>query len=101
MKIFKKPENKKTSFGRSIKANLDANQTISQGDWVVEKSDTTLVMCVGKILDFGMCEVVYGKKAPFNVYKRRLETLRVLSHKEMRQVRGKAFGKIQQYAETR
>ncbi|EAY24369.1 hypothetical protein [Microscilla marina] len=56
---------------------------IQPGMWVYETSTPLLPMCVGRMLGFGMCEVVYGKYKPFQVYKRRIATLRPLKKTEM------------------
>lgn len=58
-------------------------QEITSGTWVYEANAPLIPMCIGKILGFGMCEVIYGKSKPFRVYKRRIATLRPLNKQEM------------------
>lgn len=69
---------------------------IQSGMWVYEKDAPLQPMCVGRILGFGMCEVIYGKYKPYQVYKRRIATLRPLKKVEMHMVDNPKSHEIQQ-----
>ncbi|OJJ16435.1 hypothetical protein BKI52_34685 [marine bacterium AO1-C] len=56
---------------------------IEAGIWVFETKAPLVPMYVGKMLGYGMCEVIYGKSLPFRVYKKRVATLRPLKPEEL------------------
>lgn len=86
----------KTKRDKSVSTNANLANEIQPGIWVYEIETPLLPMCVGRILGFGMCEVVYGKYKPFQVYKRRIATLRPLKKVEMHMVDNPNCQEIQQ-----
>lgn len=83
---------------QNTKNNPHSTQQITTGTWVYETSAPLTPMCVGKMLGFGMCEVIYGKGKPFRTYKRRIETLRLLTPQEIHQVNNAMCNEVRQAA---
>jgi len=81
--------------------NTQANTpNIEAGIWVFDNTSPITPMYVSKMLGYGMCEVIYGKRLPFRVYKRRIATLRPLALQEMHMVKNSMCRKIEHVAQS-
>ncbi|HAS43929.1 MAG TPA: hypothetical protein DCS93_25860 [Microscillaceae bacterium] len=95
---------KKKNNLRKTKYQTDNSTTntphIEAGMWVLDRTSPITPMYVSKMLGYGMCEVIYGKRLPFRVYKRRIATLRPLTLPEMQAVKNAMCREIEHLAKS-
>ncbi|OJJ16433.1 hypothetical protein BKI52_34675 [marine bacterium AO1-C] len=99
LNLKKKNNLRKTKY-QSVNNSQINTPGIDAGMWVFDNESPITPMYVSKMLGYGMCEVIYGKRLPFRVYKRRIATLRPLMPQEMHAVKNTMCREIEHIAKS-
>jgi len=96
-----KLKNNRQNTKHQVETSKQTNQPlIEAGMWVFETKTPLVPMYISQILEYGMCEVIYGKSLPFRVYKKRVANLRPLKPEELHLVNNLISRKIEQAAKS-